>query len=61
MNESFYKEIQQFSPFNEQEEQDKKVFLKYLETFDDIFYLRKCQFAHITSSPWILQKQKIRC
>ena len=55
MNESFYKEIQQFSPFNEQEEQDKKVFLKYLETFDDIFY-RENEFAHITSSPWILNE-----
>lgn len=60
MNENFYKEIQQFSPFNEQEEQDKKVFLKYLETFDDIFY-RENEFAHITSSPWILNETKIRC
>lgn len=53
MNKAFYQQLAAFVPWNAQEEQDKKVLLQYIEKFDDIFY-RENVFAHMTSSPWIV-------
>ena len=55
MRRELYNEIQAYSPKTEQEEQDKKVMLKYIETFDDIL-TRENEFAHMTASPWIVNE-----
>jgi len=49
------KEIEQFNPFNEQEVQDKKYFIKCLETFDNLL-TRKNDFAHFSSSAFVVNK-----
>lgn len=59
MKQEFYEEIARFRPYNEQEQQDQKVLLRYLETFDDIFE-RKNVFAHMTASPWIVNKDRTK-
>ncbi len=50
------KEIEEYIPYNEQEEQDKKVILKYIDTFDDVL-TRKNEFGHFTASSWVLNKE----
>lgn len=52
----FRTQIKEYQPWNEEEAQDKKVFLKYMKQFPDIL-TRKNEFAHITSSSWILNQE----
>lgn len=50
---TIYKQISGYIPYNEQEEKDKQVMLKWLEEQSDAF-LRDNKVAHFTSSAWIL-------
>ena len=53
---SLYHEIQKYTPVNQQEEQDQKLFLKYMENCSD--YLdRKNQIAHFTASIWTINPE----
>lgn len=49
--------INTFVPSNQQEEQDKKVILDYIDQFPHNILLRDNEFAHITSSGFILNKE----
>ena len=49
--------IENYIPFNEQEIKDKEIFLKYIDTFDDVLS-RKNEFAHFTSSAFVLNEKK---
>lgn len=49
--------IQNYTPFNEQEEADKKLMLYYLNTFDDCL-TRENKIAHFTSSGFIVNKTR---
>lgn len=61
MNKPMYiQEIENYKPVNEQEEKDKETILKYAKTFDDIL-LRTNEFGHITSSSWIVNKERTKC
>lgn len=50
------KAIQNYKPWNEQEDHDKKVMLHLLETQKDIL-LRDNLTAHFTAASWLLNKQ----
>ncbi|WP_455718202.1 NUDIX hydrolase [Anaerosporobacter sp.] len=50
-------EIRNYTPFNEQEEQDKKVALDYITMFPNIL-TRDNDFAHMTASSWIVNKDR---
>lgn len=52
-------QIEKFKPFNKQEEKDKEVMIKYIETFDDVL-TRNNEFAHFTASAWAVNKQKTK-
>lgn len=52
----YIKDILTYIPVNEQEEQDKKVILDYIRKFPDTILTRENEFAHITSSGFILNK-----
>lgn len=52
-------EIRNYTPFNEQEKQDKKVALDYVTTFSNIL-TRENEFAHMTASSWIVNKQRTK-
>lgn len=47
--------IKGYTPYNEQEEKDKDLIMKYLNMFDDIL-TRDNEMVHITSSAFILNK-----
>lgn len=51
--------IENYVPYNEQEEKDKQTILKYINTFDDIL-TRNNEFAHFTVSAWAVNKEKTK-
>ena len=46
--------IQNFKPSNDQEANDKKIILDYIEAFESNILTRDNQIAHLTSSGLIL-------
>lgn len=52
---TFQKELEEFVPFNEQEEADKRLFLKCLSEGDHIFF-RENGAAHISASGWVVNQ-----
>ena len=53
---SYKQEIQAYMPVNEQEASEKKVILDYIEKFPDNILLRENEFAHLTSSGFIMNE-----
>ncbi|KAH0786129.1 NUDIX hydrolase [Histomonas meleagridis] len=53
-------DIEKYQPVSEQETKDKEVILKYIHDFDNILY-RTNEYAHITSSSWIVNKERTKC
>lgn len=53
---NFNEQIAEFIPTNNQENQDKKIILNYIEQFPHNILLRDNEFAHITSSGFIMNK-----
>lgn len=48
-------ELEEYIPFNEQEERDKTFILKMLKNEPDIF-LRTCEHAHMSVSGWVVNR-----
>ncbi len=53
------RKIEKYNPYNEQEEKDKQIMLKYINTFDNIL-TRENKFAHFTASSWAVNKEKTK-
>ena len=53
------KEIENYLPYNCEEEKDKEIMIKYIDTFDDVL-TRKNEIGHFTSSCWIVDKEKTK-
>lgn len=51
--------ITNYKPFNEQEQRDKEVLLKYISTFDNLL-TRENEIAHFTASNWIVNKERTK-
>ena len=51
--------IEKFKPFNEQEEVDKRIMLKYINDFDDVL-TRQNEYGHFTSSAFVLNKERTK-
>ena len=49
--------IKKYKPCNEQEEKDKELMLKYINTFDDVL-TRNNEMCHFTASNWIVNKDR---
>lgn len=49
-------ELKKYKPYNEQEERDKEVMIKFIDTFDDVL-TRNNEIAHFTASSWVLNKE----
>ncbi len=56
---NWIEEIRSYEPFNEQEKQDKKVALDYITLFPNIL-TRENEFAHMTASSWIVNKERTK-
>lgn len=54
---TFVTAIADYVPMNDQEVQDQKVIVDYIQQFPDTILTRENEFAHITSSGFILNKQ----
>lgn len=52
-------QIENYKPYNKQEERDKQLMLKYINTFDDVL-TRNNEFGHFTASSWVLNKEKTK-
>ena len=51
--------LEKFIPYNEQEEVERKIMLKYINDFDDVL-TRQNEYAHFTSSAFILNKERTK-
>ena len=52
-------QIENYKSYNEQEENDKKIMLKYIDTFDDVL-TRNNEFGHFTASAWVVNKERTK-
>lgn len=52
-------EIENYEPYNEQEEKDKLTMLKYIDNFDDVL-TRQNEFGHFTASSWVVNKERTK-
>lgn len=50
-------QIEKYIPFNEQEERDKEILLKWLDSGEEVFE-RTNRTAHFTASAWVLNKKR---
>ena len=51
--------VKNHKPYNEQEENDKKLMLEYIDTFDDVL-TRNNSMCHFTVSNWIVNKERTK-
>ena len=51
--------IENYIPFNEQEERDKEQFLKFIENFDDVL-TRDNIFGHFSASAFVVNKERTK-
>ena len=49
--------IENYKPFNEQEENDKEQMLKFIDSFDDVL-TRNNTFGHFSSSAFVVNKER---
>lgn len=59
MSDRLKEQIWAYRPVNEQEERDKELILRCLETEKDIF-TRENHLAHMTASAWIVNEQRTK-
>ena len=52
-------QIEKYEPHNEQEEKDKQIILKYMDTFEDVL-TRDNEFGHFTASAWVVNKKRTK-
>ena len=52
-------DIKMFIPYNEQEEVDRKIMLKYIDYFDNTL-TRQNEYGHFTSSAFVLNKERTK-
>ena len=52
-------QIESYKPYNEQEENDKQLMLKYIDTFEDVL-TRENKMCHFTASNWIVNKERTK-
>lgn len=53
------KQIQSYQPENEQEKQDQKVMLAYIQNFDNVL-TRENEFGHFTASSWVVNPERTK-
>ena len=56
---SLKEKIENYLPYNIEEQKDKELILKYMDIFDDVL-TRKNEIGHFTSSCWIVNKEKTK-
>lgn len=59
MRKQLIEEVRRYTPFNEQEERDRDIILKKLETVPDLF-LRTNLTEHMTASAWVINRERTK-
>lgn len=54
---NWIEELKAYAPYNEQEEKDKEIILKCIDTFEEVL-TRKNELAHMTSSAFVINKNR---
>ena len=54
---NYIEDIKKYIPYNQQEEKDKQVLLKYIDDFDNILF-RENEYAHFSASAWVVNKNR---
>ena len=57
--EELKEQIEKYQPYNEQEEKDKQIMLKYINCFNNVL-TRDNEFGHFTASSWVVNKEKTK-
>lgn len=57
MKSELIKQIEQYEPFNEQEERDREIILDCLKNNEKVFF-RESQMAHMTASAWVTNRNR---
>lgn len=52
-------QIENYIPYNEQEEKDKEQFLQFFDIFDNVL-TRENKFGHLTSSAFVVNKERTK-
>ena len=52
-------QIEEYVPYNEQEQKDKNTILKYINSFDNLL-TRENEFGHFTASSWVVNKERTK-
>ncbi|MFA9462877.1 MAG: NUDIX hydrolase [Velocimicrobium sp.] len=52
-------EIEQYTPYNEQEEKDKTVMINFIKTSKQVL-LRENKIAHFTASSWVVNRERTK-
>lgn len=53
------KEIEHYIPFNAQEEKERELILKYMDTFDNLL-TRENELLHFTASAWLVNEKRTK-
>lgn len=53
------KQIEEYKPYNSQEEKDKEMFLEYMTSFDN-YLVRENEYGHMTSSAFVLNIERTK-
>lgn len=56
---NYIEQLKKYAPYNEQEQKDKEIMLKYINNFDNIL-TRENKFAHFTASSWVVNKERTK-
>ena len=56
---SLREQIENYIPYNAEEEKDKEMMLKYMDIFDDVL-TRKNEIGHFTSSAWAVNPERTK-
>ena len=51
--------VENFNPYNEQEEVERKIMLNYINDFDDVL-TRQNEYGHFTSAAFVLNKERTK-
>ena len=52
-------QIENYKPYNEQEENDKEMIIECINTFEDVL-TRENKICHFTASNWIVNKERTK-
>ena len=56
---SLKENLEKFTPYNEQEEVEKRIMLNYIKDFNDVL-TRQNEYGHFTSSAFVLNKERTK-